>query len=47
MMVVESSAGTVSRPTTELDPKAGRFEDEANMVCDMFCQVEAEEFLEK
>ncbi len=29
----------------ELDPKAGRFEDEAKMTCDMFCQVEVEEFL--
>ena len=29
----------------ELDPKAGRFEDEAKMTCDMFCQVEVEKFL--
>lgn len=30
----------------ELDPEAGNFEDEAKMDCDMFCQVEAEEFLD-
>lgn len=30
----------------ELDPNAGRFEDEAKIDCDMFCQVDADDFLQ-